>query len=795
MKRILLVGAGLAFVTAMSSGQSDRMTTESQRVLIDRYCAGCHNEGTPSGGFSWTELEPAHIEQNAEMAERVIRKVRSGMMPPAGAPRPELATLRAFASAIEGRIDQAAANRPHIESPELHRVNRLEYRNSVRELLGIDVDVSLLLPPDPRSGGFDNMSDALTVTPALMGAYLRAAGKISSLAVGDPQVSASVSYYRVPKVVNQTRHVEGTPFGTRGGIAVTHNFPADAEYTFRVRPHFRYTGQLFGTMLAEELKDQQIEISVDGERVALFTLFPELNETPNEKSPADALLTPPIAIKAGQRRVAAAFLAKHDGPLQDLFKPAEQTLADPIGGNQPGVSHLPHLESLAIAGPFNVTGVSETASRRKIFVCRPADSSEETTCATQIITKLTRQAFRRPASAEDLEWSMGYYESGRKDGDFDNGIRRALQAMLSHPEFVFRVEEVPANVPPGGANRISDLELATRLGYFLWSGPPDEQLIALASQGKLRDPVVLEQQVRRMLADPRSEALATNFATQWLRLGGLNDVFPEPKVFRDFSRNLAQSMRREIELFFDSIVREDRNVLDLLTADYTFVDEILAQHYGIPAVIGIRFQRVPLTDPNRFGLLGKAGILTMTSLANRTSPVVRGKYVLEVLIGSPPPPPPPVVPPLKEAVFNQKNPSLRQRMDQHRNNAACQACHQIMDPIGLALENFDGIGLWRVDDDGTPIDATGTMYDGSKLDGPHSVREAVLNRSDAFLGSFAENLLAYGIGRVLDYRDMPAVRAITRQAAGNGNRFSAFVMAVVESAALQIRRVHTASAQ
>ena len=795
MSRVLLVLAGLAILAEVSLGQSGGMSAESQGALVNQYCAGCHNEDLKSGGFSWSEVDLRRPEQNAERAEKVIRKVRSGMMPPAGARRPDAATLKSFAAALETGIDQAHARQPYIRAPELHRVNRTEYRNSVRDLLGIEVDVSSLLPPDARSGGFDNISDALTVTPALMQGYLRAADKISRLAVGDPQLSPFVKYYNVPKVINQMRHVEGTPFGTRGGISVPHIFHADAEYTFRVDPHFKYTGQLFGTSLPNSLKDQQIEISIDGARVALFTLDPQMYETQNDVEGSAFLITPRIQVKAGQRRLSAAFLSKYDGPEQDLYRLAEQTLADPLAGDQPGMTFLPHLKTFSVAGPFNPGGVADTASRRKIFTCRPADSSEEQSCATQVISRLATEAFRRPVNAEDLEWAMTFYQTGRDDGDFETGIRTALQAILSHPEFVFRFEQVPANVQPGGTYRISELELASRLAYFLWSSIPDDQLITVASQGKLKDPAVLEQQTRRMLADPRAEVLATNFAVQWLRLGSLNDVFPEPKVFRDFTRNLALSMRREVELLFDSVVREDRNVVDLLTADYTFVDEVLARHYGIPEVIGSRFQRVKLTDPTRFGLLGKAGILTMTSLSSRTSPVARGKYVLEVLIGSPPPPPLPAVPPLREAVLNQENLSVRERMEQHRDNPACRACHQIMDPIGLALENFDGIGLWRDNDEGSRIDVTGTMYDGSKLDGAISVRQAVLNRADAFLGSFTENLLAYGVGRVLDYRDMPTVRSIAREAAESNNRFSSFILGIVKSLAFQVRKVHTTSVQ
>jgi hypothetical protein len=454
---------------------------------------------------------------------------------------------------------------------------------------------------------------------------------------------------------------------------------------------------------------------------------------------------------------------------------------------------LPHLQTLTVTGPLKITGVSETPSRKKIFTCRPARPADEEGCARTIISNLATQAFRRKSSEEDLESLLEIYKLGRSEGDFETGIRTALQAIIAKPEFVFRFENVPAGVRPGESYRISDVELASRLSYFLWSSSPDEQLLTLAGQGKLKDPATLEKQVRRMLADPRAETLSTNFVAQWLRLAALEEIHPEPTIFPNYTRNLARSMRREVELLFDNIVREDRNIQDLLTAEYTFVDEVLAKHYGIPNIVGARFQRVKLDDPNRFGLLGKAAFLTSTSLANRTSPVARGKYVLEVLIGSAAPLPPPVVPPLKEAVNNEKVLSVRERMEQHRSNPACSGCHKIMDPIGLTLENFDATGRWRVNDGQARVDAASEMYDGAKLDGPASLRRAVLSHSDAYLDNFAENLLAYGLGRMLDYRDMPAVRSISRQARKTENRLSAFVLGVVKSAPFQMRTLSPAT--
>jgi hypothetical protein len=785
-----LVFLGVTVLGVVAFGQNATTpVVESQRALVTEYCAGCHNEKVKSGGFSWTEIDLAHPERNAERIEKVIRKVRSGMMPPAGARRPEASRLKSFAAGLETAVDQAAARQPFIDAPDLHRVNRTEYRNSVRDLLGIDVDVTELLPPDARSGAFDNMADALTITPALMQGYARAAEKISREAVGDREASPGMTTYNVPRVVNQMRHVEGTPFGTRGGISVLHTFPADGEYKFNLSFHFWFTGNIIGSKLPKALENQEIEVSIDGERAAIFKINLEMQEAEGP------VISDPIKVKAGQHRVSAAFVSNFDGPIQDQYRLVEHTLVSTDIANHPQMTALPHLQTFSITGPFNVSGVSDTPSRRRIFSCRPNSPKDEETCATQIISRVARQAFRRPVAAEDMESLMVQYQAGRSEGDFETGVRTAIQSILADPEFVFRFERVPRNVKPGQSYRISDLELAARLSYFLWSSAPDEQLISLASQGKLKDAAVLDQQVKRMLSDPRSESLATNFARQWLRLQSIQDVVPEPTIFPEYSRSLGESMRREVELFFASVLREDRNILDLLTADYTYVDEVLARHYRLPIELGPRFRRVQLTDPNRFGLLGKAGILMMTSLANRTSPVARGKYVLEVLIGSPPPAPPPVVPKLKEAVENEKTLTVRERMEQHRANPACSGCHQMMDPIGLALENYDAVGVWRTRDSGAPINPSGVMFDGTKVEGPASVRQAILNRSESFVGSFTENLLAYGVGRVLDYRDMPTVRAIAQEAGKSNNRLSSFISGIVKSKPFQMRVVRGESVQ
>jgi hypothetical protein len=798
MKRVWIASVFMVLAlrdSGIAQGKSSIRPVESQEALVGKYCSGCHSDAIKSGGFTWSAIDLSHPEQNAALAERIIRKIRSGMMPPSGAPRPELATLKSFASALENSIDKAAGTRPYVKSPELHRMNRTEYQNAVRDLLGIQVDVGDLLPPDARTssgvagGGFDNMSEALTITPSLLSAYVRAADQVSRDAVGDPKAETAMTTYKVSRLINQMRQVAGAPEGTRGGISVLHTFPADGEYTFKATFYYYYTEQLIGSSLPNELQNQQIEISVDGARVAVMNIDPNVQES------AANYVTPPVKVRAGQRRLSAAFIAKFDGPVQDHNRLIENTILDTTISITPEMTGLPHLQALAVTGPFKPTGVSDNTSRSKIFSCRPAIPSQNERCASEIIKGLAKQAFRRPVNAEDLESLMEFYKRGESDGGFDEGIRAAIQAILSKPEFVFRFEKKPASLGSEQTYKISDLELASRLAYFLWSSIPDEQLLNLAGQNKLSDPLVLAQQVKRMLADRRSEALSTNFAGQWLRLTGLKDYAPESLIFPDFTRQLSNSMRREIELLFDSIVRENRSVVDLLNADYTFVDETLARHYGIPNVVGSDFRRVQLTDPNRFGLLGKAGVLTVTSLANRTSPVARGKYVLEVLMGISPPLPPPVVPPLMEQVDNQKVLTVRERMEQHRANGACASCHRIMDPIGLSLDNFDAVGSWRVREGETRVDPTGVLYDGSKLDGPISLREAVMKRSDAFVGALTENLLTFALGRVLDYRDMPAVRAITRRAAQDNYRFSDFVMGIVKSPEFLMRSVNASTVE
>lgn len=786
MTRVLTVAALCMAAATAAHTQSpapgaaapDVSTIAGQRAFIDANCAACHNDRVKSGDFTWTTIDLARPERHAEALEKAILKVRAGMMPPPGPKRPSDATLAAFAAALESGLDTAAAAAPTPGRPALHRMNRTEYANAVRDLLGLSVDVSQLLPADEMSRGYANMSDVLTTSESLIEGYVRAAGRISRLAMGDASQSRAVSTYTVPRVVSQLRHVEGTPYGTRGGTSVLHTFPADGEYVFRVSFYYSGLAVLYGE--TEMQGPQQVEISVNGERVALLDVPPKLKLTHD-------LRTPKIRITAGQQRVAAAFVQKADGPVDDVVQPPEQSLVDVSNADVPGVTALPHLRDLAIDGPYNPTGVSTTASRARILSCTPRTAADETPCARDIIGRLASQAFRRPVSGNDLNGLVRFYHLGREEGGFEGGIRTAVQALLTSPEFIFRFERTPPGVAPGATYRVSDTELASRLSFFLWSTLPDAELAALAASGSLHEPQTLERQVRRMLADPRASALSENFATYWLHLQNLRDLRPDSYQYPDYDHNLMQSMTRETQLFFDSIVRNDRPALELLTADYTFVDGRLARHYGLPGVLGNRFRRVSIADERRRGLLGHASVLAATSYANRTSPVLRGKWVMDVLLGTPPPRPPANVPPLRENTADVKHASVRSRLEDHRRNPSCAACHRMMDPIGFSLENFDVVGLWRGKDSGEPIDARAVLFDGSDVDGPIGLREAVLRRQGLFVRKLTQDLLMYGLGRVLQPGDMPTVRAIERETAATGHRIGSIVLAIVKSAPFQLR--------
>jgi mono/diheme cytochrome c family protein len=761
---------------AAETGQHGAVDAEA---LVDRYCSSCHNDDQHKGGLSLDNFDFASPEKNAETAEKIIRKLRAGMMPPPGRKRPSEEEYSALAGELETRIDSVAVKHPYAGFTPLHRLNRLEYANSVKALLGLDIDATQLLPADDLSHGFNNMADVLTVSPALLEAYISAAGKISREALGDVHAAPVMATYMIPRVISQTRHIEGTPLDTRGGVALLHTFPADGEYVFKIAFYTHQQGYLFGQTQA---KGQQLQIAVNGEPVAVVDVDPKFKDT-------DDLRSPPIKIKAGQQLVSAAFLSKSDGPVQDEVQPYDQSLIDVNVANMPGLTTLPHLRGLTIIGPNKISGVSETPSRDKVFVVYPARAKDEPAAARTIITNLVRTAYRKPASAADVNEAFSFYQKTRNDGEsFDEGIRASLESILANPQFIFRFEHAPAQLNHGQNYAVSDLELASRLSFFLWSAPPDDELLRVASSGNLHQKPVLEREVRRLLADKRSESLSTNFAVQWLSLKNLDEVLPDPYQFPNFDKNLAQSMRRETELLFDDMARNDRSVLTLLTADYAFVDGRLAKHYGIPNVLGNRFRRVPITDENRRGLLGEASILTLTSTANRTAPVTRGKWVMQVLLGTPPPPPPPNIPILAEAAELTTAQSVRQRMEEHRKNPSCASCHRVIDPIGFSLENFDPTGAWRNADDGIKIDATGTLFDGTPLHGPADLRAGILKHREAFLRVFAENLFAYGLGRVPDYRDEPQVRAIVARAHKRDDRFSEYVLGIVESAAFTQRR-------
>jgi len=759
---------------AVSHSAAATLTVDQQTAMIAEYCGTCHSDRAKAGGLSLAGYDAAHATDAAETSEKMIRKLRAGMMPPAGATRPEAATLTALATALEGHMDRAAAARPTPGWRPFQRLNRAEYVRAVRDLLAVEVDATAYLPPDTISRGFDNIADAQSFSPTLMEGYLRAASRVAALAVGDAGATAAESAYRLPKTHSQLARAEGAPLGTRGGLSVMHTFPADGDYVFRMEFFAEPLGILFGSTNPGE----QIEVSIDGARAALLPVDPRMREA----TTGLAIRTAPVHVKAGARRVTAAFLERFEGPVNDLMAPIDHTLADTEIGIALGITTLPHLRTLAIVGPHQVTGVSETASRRKVFTCRPTSPADEATCAAEIVRGLATQAYRRPVAARDFERLMRFYEEGRREGDFEDGVTRTIEALLASPQFLFRLEPAPSTARAGQPYRIADVELASRLSFFLWGSGPDAELLGLAVKGTLSTPATLTAQVRRMIADPRSEAIATRFAAQWLRLQDVDQVSPDPIKFPYYDRTLAEALKRETELFFDSLVREDRSLLDLLTADYTFANERVARHYGLPNVTGQTYQRVPVPDYRR-GVLGHGSILTLTSIAGRTSPVMRGKWVMEVLLGSPPPPPPPNVPELEETTASAggKLLSVRERMEEHRANPACNSCHRVIDPLGLALENFDVTGRWRIRDGDAPVDARGDLYDGTPMDGPDGLRQALLSHEDALVLSFAENLMTFAIGRGVEPADMPAVRAIVRAAAGDGYRLSSFIEGIVRS--------------
>jgi mono/diheme cytochrome c family protein len=781
VRNLLCCGAFLAYIPAGAFAQQD--SSASRTALLNKYCVACHSAKLRTGGLSLQDADLGNVPAQAETWEKVIRKLRTGSMPPQGVPRPDASSLNDLAAFLENAVDRAAAANPNPGHAAMHRLNRSEYANAIHDLLALDVDATALLPPDDESSGFDNIADVLRMSPSLMERYLSASWNISRQAVGNMNIAPETSTYRVRPDLSQDQHIEGLPLGTRGGILVHYDAPLDAEYTIKLRL-WRNTFDLMRGM--EDT--HQIEMSVDGNQVRLVTAgghdeFLKMTANPGTfGADLDKQLTIRMPLIAGPHVITASTILRSHAEKDDLIKPFLRTTVDGLD-----IMGDPSVDRLTVEGPVNPTGPGHAPSRAKIFVCTPQSEKDDLPCARKIISALLRRAYRRPLKDSDLETPLSFYQRRRNsNGSFDAGIEAALQFILASPEFLFRFEPDPSDVPAGAAYQLSDLALASRLSFFLWSTPPDDELLKLASQGKLHEHSVLEQQVKRMLADNRADALVDNFAEQWLFLRNLKNSSPDPQIFPDFDDNLRQAMREETKLFFQSIVREDRSVMDLLNADYTFVNERLARHYGIPNVYGSQFRRITLTSEDRRGLLGQGSILTVTSYPNRTSPVQRGKWILTNLLGIPPTPPPPNVPALKEN-GDGKPLSLRERMEQHRADPVCAGCHKVMDPIGFALENFDGVGQWRTLDDGSPIDPSGTLYNGAKIDGPVALRQMLAGRQDVFVGVMTEKLLTYSLGRGVQYYDMPAVRKIVQQAGLNNLRFSSLVLATVESVPFEMK--------
>jgi mono/diheme cytochrome c family protein len=752
---------------------------------VKQYCIGCHSDRGKAGGLSLASFDATRAAEHPEVSERMIRKLRASMMPPAGARRPDEATLNALRRELETRMDRWAAANPNPGWRPFQRLTRAEYARSIKDLLDVDADVTAYLPPDTMSQGFDNIADTQSSSPALPQGYLRAASQISRLAVGDRAAAPTTVTHRVLATENQMRYVEGTPFGSRGGTAFTHTFPADGQYRFHATLVRTVSGELFGnTAVFMAGKKEQLEISVDGERVTTVEVDQAMNDA-GEKGLT--LETPPVLIKAGPHRIAAAFVPRSIGPVDDLLAPIDQSLIDTRIGTGYGVTMAPHLQELAVAGPMTITGVSDTPSRRRIFTCKPASPGQERGCATDILRRLATQAYRGPVR-DDLNDLLNFYAQARADGgDFETGIRFGIQGILANPRFVFRMEQAPQSA--SDVYRLTDIDLASRLSFFLWGTLPDQELLKVAGDGTLRNAAVFEKQAKRMLADPRSQALSTRFAAQWLRLQDVEKVRPDGLLYPNWDVSLTDGFVRETELFFDSVVRENRSVMDLLNADYTFVNERLARHYGIPNVTGPEFRRVTLAEPRR-GLLTQGSVLLLTSVADRTSPVQRGKWVLQVLLGAPPPPPPPNVPTFDDTkgTADGRLLSVRERMEAHRSNPACMSCHRVIDPIGLALENFDVVGRYRIKDNGVAVDSTGLLYDGTAMEGPNGLRAALNKHRETFLITFAENLMTYALGRRLEAYDMPALRTIVRDAAKQNDQFGAFVSGITRSAAFQMSK-------
>jgi mono/diheme cytochrome c family protein len=754
--------------------------------VVKGYCLECHDYAGQEGGLSLEGVDLVNVAEHAEIFEKVARKLRGRQMPPPGGAQPDDKTRASFVAYLEHRLDEAAAAAPNPGPASIHRLNRTEYGNAVRDLLALDIDAAEFLPADDEGYGFDNIADVLRVSPSLLEQYLTTSAKVAALAVGDPTTPSVTTVYRAPSDLAQAEHIEGLPLGTRGGILIHHNFPLDAEYEFDVFLLRNIVGYMTGLEWPHEL-----EIAVDGERVFLAQVGGKEDNAMSDANMSaaaneiDARLRTRVFVTAGPHDVSVAFLQRSAAETHEPLELHTRNL------DLQDMNGLPVLDYVNVTGPFNARGPGDTPSRERIFTCKPADQATARVCATEILSKLARHAYRRQPTEEDVSLLLKFYDSGAARAGFDAGIQSALRMLLTSPKFLFREESDPQGVAPGSLYAVGDTELASRLSFFLWSSIPDDELLDLAAQGKLSDPDVYRKQVARMLADPRSDALVKNFAGQWLFLRNLPNIRPSTEDFPDFDDNLRQSMRRETELLFENVMREDHGVLELLTADYTFVNERLARHYGIDGVYGSRFRKVPITDDNRRGLLGQASILTITSYPNRTSPVLRGKWVLENVLGTPAPAPPPNVPALAENEAGRAARTLRERLAAHRINPVCATCHDVMDPIGLALENFDAVGRWRTREPGGPIDAHGQLADGRQIDGAAALRAAVTSDPEQFARVFTSKLMTYALGRGLESYDMPTVRKIVRDAAPENYKFSAIVNGIVNSVPFRMRRAQS----
>ena len=766
-----------------SAQQSAATDISVHRALLDKYCVTCHNQRLKTADLALDTADLTNVAAQSDTWEKVIRKVRAEMMPPVGAAHPDKAQLDALAAYLETALDKWSSSHPNPGRPTLHRLNRAEYGNAIRDLFALDaVDIAQYLPPDPEAYGFDNIADSLGTSPALMERYLSVAWKITRMALGNTKLPPVTDTFPARMDLTQRDHIEGLPLGTRGGMLIQYNFPVDAEYEIRPKLWANTVEQIGGLEHPDAL-----EITFDGERIKLVNFGGHEDEvlaaevSASARAAIEGRFIAHIPVKAGPHTIGVAFLKKSSAPPVDVLRPFFRDRIDPVSTN--GIAQL---DKIVIEGPFNVARSGDSPSRRRILLCQPANETEMVPCANKVLSTVARRAYRRAPSDAETKQLMGFFQSGREKGrTFESGIETALAFILVSPQFLFRFETDPDNVAAGASYRVTDLELASRLSFFIWSSIPDDQLIDLAIKGRLKEPAVLEAQVKRMLADERARALGTNFAGQWLYLRNLKAKYPIDDVFPDFDDNLRKSMQRETEMLFESVVLEDRGALTLLNADYTFMNERLAKHYGVPGIYGDQMRRVTVKDEYRKGLLGHASILTLTSNDDRTNPVSRGKYILTNILGTPPPPPPPNVPPLNE--LSGKVLSMRERMQEHRANTVCANCHRLMDPVGLSLENFDATGRWRTTDGGAPIVARDTLYNGASVDGPVSLRNIILSHPDQFVRTMTEMLLTYALGRGLEDYDMPVVRSIVRDAAGKNYKFSSLVLGVVKSAPFQMR--------